>query len=149
MARADIAQDLETIMEREEECSFVRLLPDGSPVVRLRGVEQKVEILGIEIPQPLPDLYVEMMTRRIPKLRKPLRCVVHSVGTPNQIRAKLLCYGWHDKSGDVWLDLAGVLLGEGLAFVAAGEFSERAEYLQYEQKAQALGKGIWADNGPG
>lgn len=131
---------LEVSMEREEECWFVRLLPDGRPVVRLRGQEQVVEIDGVEIPQPPPDLYFEIFNERLARLRKPLRCIVRSVSPEGRVHAKLLCFGWHDKSGDVWFDLALVLLDEGLVSVAAGEFPEHEEYLQHEQEAQSRGK---------
>jgi len=32
-----------------------------------------------------------------------------------QRSARVSCYGWQDKSGDVWLDLATVLIEEGVA----------------------------------
>jgi Staphylococcal nuclease homologue len=141
----DLALQLEVTMEQQEECLFVRLLPDGSPVVNLRGTEQRVEIDGIQIPQPPPNLYIEMMTQRLPRLRKPLRCVVRAVRTSGQIQAKLLYYGWQDKSGDVWLDLGLTLVDEGLARVSEAPFPERNEYLQHERKARSRRKGIWAE----
>lgn len=122
-------------MEREEECQFVRLLPDGTPIMRLQGVEREVEIDGLEIPQPLPNLYVEIF-QRVSRLRKPVRCSIRSVSPTGRVRARMLCYGWQDKSGDVWVDLALVLLDEGLARVAAGEFPEREEYLRHETEAR-------------
>lgn len=134
-------------MDREEECSFVRLLPNGGLVVRIRGVEQSVEIHGIDIPDPPPALYVEMMVQRIPQLGKPLKCIVHSVHPVGRIHARILCFGWHDKSGDVWVDVASVLLKEGLARVAVGEFPQRKEYLDCEREARSSGKGLWSDSG--
>jgi hypothetical protein len=126
-------------MEAEEECWFVRLLPDGSPVVKLRGAEQSVQIHGIEIPQPPPELYVELMTQRLPRLGRPLRCVIRSIGPAGQVSAKLFYYGWQDKSGDVWQDLALALLDQGLARVAPGDFPERDEYLKHEQLGRQKG----------
>ena len=128
-------------MEREEDCWFVRMLPDGRPVVRLQGVERAVEIDGIEIPQPPADLYLEIFDQRLPRLRKPLRCVIRAVSPEGSIRAKLFCYGWHDKSGDVWVDLAHILLDDGLVRVAAVEFPEREEYLRHEQAGISRDKG--------
>ncbi len=124
-------------MEDAEDCSFVRLLPDGSPVVRLRGREMIVELQGIEIIQPPPDLYREIFEERLPQTRRPLRCRIHSMLSTGRIRAQLFCFGWQDKSGDVWLDVANVLLKERLARVAPGDFPEREEYLGYEREAQS------------
>jgi len=124
-------------MEEIEECSFVRLLPDGSPVVSLRGRETVVDLYGIEIVHPTGDLYREIFLVRIPQARKPLRCKVHAVLPGGNIRTQLFCFGWQDKSGDVWLDLAVVLLREGLARVAPGEFPEREQYLEYEREVKS------------
>lgn len=122
-------------MEREEDCQFVRLLPDGTPVVRMRGVEREVEIEGIEVPQPPPPLYVELLNERLPRLGKPLRCSVRTELSTGRIRARLLYFGWPDKSGDVWLDLALALLDEGVVRVATRQFPEREEYLRHEREA--------------
>ena len=122
-------------MEREEECQFVRLLPDGTLIMWLQGVEREVEIDGLEIPQPLPDMYIEIF-QRVSRLRKPVRCSVRSVTPTDRVRARLSCYGWQDKSGDVWVDLALVLLEEGVVRVAAGEFPEREEYMRHESEAR-------------
>ncbi|MCE8425197.1 MAG: hypothetical protein J5U17_05410 [Candidatus Methanoperedens sp.] len=130
-------------MKREEECWFVRLLPDGSTVLKIRGLEHKVAIHGVEIPQPPPELYIEIITKRLPRLRRPLRCIVRSMRPSGEISAMLLYYGWQDKSGDVWLDLALVLLDEGLVRVAGGKFPELEEYLKHETIAQSQRKGIW------
>ncbi|HEY9599691.1 MAG TPA: hypothetical protein V6D33_18670 [Cyanophyceae cyanobacterium] len=126
---------MEPEMEQQEECPFVRLLPDGSPVVRLRGIEQSVKIYGIEIPQPPTESYIDLMTQRLPALSKPLRCIVRGSEPTGQLRVQLFYYGWQDKSGDVWLDLAVSLLDQGVARVSALEFPERDEYLQREQES--------------
>jgi endonuclease YncB( thermonuclease family) len=137
---SSVTLHLEIIMEREEECELIRLLPDGSPMVKLRGVEQNVRIYGIEIPQPPPDQYIEIMTRRLPRIGKPLRCLVRSTDPPGPPRVKFFYYGWQDKSGGVWLDLALMLIDEGLVKVAPEDFSEREEYLKHEQAAQSRSK---------
>jgi len=72
----------------------------------------------------------------------PTRC--EPIGGPPEDAVKFSYYGWQDKSGDVWLDLASTLLKEGLARVAEGAFPERDEYLQYEQQAREQRIGIWA-----
>lgn len=130
-------------MKHAEECEFEHLLADGTPVVRLRGDLHEIAIHGVEIPQPPPQAYVELMTRRLPRLGKPLRCIVNSVDPTGRTDATVLCYGWQDKSGDVWLDLAVVLLEEGLARTLSAGFSEREQYLRHEQQARVRGAGIW------
>jgi endonuclease YncB( thermonuclease family) len=127
-------------MEREEECQFVRLLPDGTLVVRIHGVEREVEIEGIETPEPPSTLYVELLSERLPRLGKPLRLIVRAELPNGRIRAKLLYFGWHDKSGDVWLDLALALLDEGVARVADVQFPTREEYLGHEREEQSQTK---------
>jgi hypothetical protein len=122
-------------MEPFEECQFARLLADGTPVVRLHGVEREVEIDGINVPQPPPPLYVELFERGLLRLGKPLRCIIRDRLSTGRIRAKFFYFGWHDKSGDVWLDLALALLDEGVVRVAVRQFPEREEYLLHEPKA--------------
>jgi hypothetical protein len=132
-------------MKPEEECTFICLLPDGSLLMELSGTERSMKIHGVDIPKPPSEVYVDMMTNRIHKLRKALRCRQQPADADGQIRASISYYGWQDKSGEVWLDLGRTLLEEGLARVSAGSFPERAEYLRYEQKARSQGKGLWAE----
>jgi endonuclease YncB( thermonuclease family) len=44
--------------------------------------------------------------------------------------------------------LTATLLERGLAQVVAGDFPERAEYLQRECKAREKGHGVWAPGQP-
>jgi hypothetical protein len=136
------------MMESEEECKLVGILPDGSLTIRIRGMEQKVQIHGVEIPYPPPDLYVEIITRRLPRLRKSLKCVVRSSEPGESVEVQFWYYGWQDKSGEVWLDLAMTLIEEGLVRVATGDFPERDEYLRHQQRARSSGLGIWKENKP-
>jgi hypothetical protein len=92
--------------EREETCRFVRLLPDGTPVMLIDGVEREVEIEGVEIPQPPPQSYVELFNERLLRSGRPLRCIVRAELPAGRLRATVLYFGWQDKSGDVWVDLA-------------------------------------------
>ena len=92
--------------ESEEICQFVRLLPDGTPVMLIDGVEREVEIWGVEIPQPPPQSYVELFNERLLRSNRPLRCIVRAELPGGRVRVTVLYFGWQDKSGDVWVDLA-------------------------------------------
>lgn len=102
------------------ECSFIRLLPDGFPVVRMDGQELEVELFGIEILQPPCELLREIFEKRLPKTNHPLRCEVLSTQRPGRVRGRLFYFGWQDKAGDVWKDVAELLLELGLARTTAG-----------------------------
>ena len=131
-------------MDRKKVCRIERLLPNGRLVVRIDERKETVKIFGIDVPDPPAELYVEIMTKRIPKRGMPLRCVAREFNSTGQKQAQIFCFGWHDKSGDVWLDLAILLLKEGLARVAAGKSPQRERYLDCEEEARSLGMGIWS-----
>lgn len=122
-------------MQSTKECTFQRLLPHGLPVVLLDGREVIVELRGIEILQPLPDLYREIFQTRLPATKHPLRCETESAPRDGRVTGRLLYFAWQDKSGDVWKDVAQLLLEQGLAKAAAGNYPEREEYRQYERNA--------------
>jgi hypothetical protein len=106
--------------KRGDECPFVKLRPDGRPVVKLRGKEFTVNLEGVEIQQPPAQEYVEYMAR-VPKLWEPTRCVVRALSLGRrEMRGEILVFGWQDKSGDVWLDLGEVLLERGFARARRG-----------------------------
>jgi hypothetical protein len=106
------------------ECVLVRVQPDGRLVVRQGDLEHVVRLYGVEIPQPLDPRYFEVLTHWLPRARRPLRCVATG---PGQVRLRY--FAWQDKSGDVWRDVATLLLAEGLVRVADGDFPERDEYV--------------------
>jgi endonuclease YncB( thermonuclease family) len=99
--------------------------------------EWKMKIHGIEVLQPPPDLYVEIMTKRAAHLAHPLRCLLRSQASEDGERVQIFLYGWQDKSGEVWQDLAVVLLRQGVARVSEGHFPERDEYLREERAGVA------------
>jgi hypothetical protein len=108
-----------------EECEIVRVMPDGALVVRVGGVERSVEIEGIEVPQPPPPIYFDILRTRLRKLQKPLRCAFHSTAVEGRVRARIEYLAWHDKSGEVWKDLGELLVEQGAARAASGR-SDRA-----------------------
>lgn len=107
-------------MNEMRECTFLRLLPDGCPVIRMDGRELVVELNGIEILQPQGQPYREVFEKRIPQTNHPLRCDVLSNEQSGRVRGRLFYFGWQDKSGDVWKDLSELLLEWGLAKKVAG-----------------------------
>ena len=122
-------------MENLQNCELLGLASDGSPIVRLQGREISVDLQGIEIIQPPSELYRQIFEVRLARIKKPLRCRVVGWGRRPKIKAQLFYFGWQDKSGDVWLDVAPILLEEGVARVASYNFPERKEYLKHERKA--------------
>jgi hypothetical protein len=103
-------------------CTFVRLLPDGTVVVRAEGEEWSIQIHGIVVPQPPPAEYFEIFDR-IARAGRPMRCSLMTESGDRRL-AKLFCFGWQDKSGDVWLDMATVLIEEGVARPSPPEQSQ-------------------------
>lgn len=96
------------------ECEFVRLLPDGTVVVRAGGEEWSIQIDGIEVPQPLSAEYLQIFDRIAAQGRR-MRCTISGELGGGRHLARLSGYGWQDKSGDVWLDVGTLLVEEGAA----------------------------------
>jgi hypothetical protein len=112
------SQGFESMTEdarKRQECELVRVLSDGTPVVRCQGVEQPVEIEGIEVSQPPPPLYFEIFEQRLAHLRKPLRCTFQTDALAGRARVRMEYFAWHDKSGDVWRDVGELLVEQGVA----------------------------------
>lgn len=122
-------------------CRIVRILDDGTPIVSGDDGERAVRIHGVDVPSPPPEGYEQIMGRLIASPR-PLRCT--PVIAESGDAARFYYFGWQDKSGDVWLDLAATLLQEGLVRAGNGSFPEREEYLQHEREAHDQRIGIWA-----
>ena len=112
-------------------CAFVRVEADGAIVLDLAGTPTRVLPFGVDVPSPVPADYT-ILVGRLPETREPLRCTVRDAAA-NPVRAQIHYYGWQDKSGDVWEDLAITLLDRGVVRVAAAPFPERAEYLRRQR----------------
>ena len=84
------------------------------------GEERLIKLEGVELIGPPSPAYFELFAR-IAKIGKPLRCRFAPKTGNGPNRASLLFYGWQDKSGDVWLDLASTLVDQGFARAAEGE----------------------------
>ena len=127
-----------------QTCRMIRLESNGQLVLEVLGQELPVLIHGLEIPEPVTELYRDIMTQRINWIEPSLRCVaVEPSRQPASLRISYLAA--KDKSGDIWLDLATLLVEEGAARVARGTFSDREVLLAAEAGARARGLGIWGE----
>jgi hypothetical protein len=124
------------------DCSIASVMPDGSLMLEQRGGHHHARIHGIDVPQPPPSLYTEIVGERVGGAPSPLRCELVHGGSPASVRLRYLA--WHDKSGEVWRDLAITLLGHGLAVTSAESFPDRPDYLRQEEDARRRAVGIWA-----
>lgn len=105
------------------------VLEDGGVVLEWQdsGETTTAVLSGIQPVQPLPLLYREIVAERLGATRGPVLAERRgAVGDRTVVR--LLAFSWQDKSGDVYEDVAEVLVREGLAEVADGDFPERAAY---------------------
>jgi endonuclease YncB( thermonuclease family) len=100
-----------------------------------------VQIHGVQVPQPPPAVYIEILTRRIPTADIELHCELSA--DPDD-PARYTYLAWLDKTGPVWRDLAELLIGQGAAKVAPSSFPEREQYLAAETKARSEHRGHWA-----
>ncbi len=119
-------------MTAPQDCQFVRITDQGALVVTVSGIERTLAIFGVEVTAPPPALYLEIIGQRLPRTGRPLRCTMRTAG-PGTPLAVFHYFAWHDKSGDVWEDLAVTLLDQGVVRVAHGDFPERAEYLRHQK----------------
>jgi hypothetical protein len=133
-------------LNQADGCEVVRVLPDGSVVLRRGEAELVARIHGLDVPVPPPSLYVDMVGGRLAGAGRSLRCVVVSGASRATVRLSYLA--WRDKSGDVWKDVGLTLLEQGAAMAAPEDFAERQEYLRAEEAARRRGAGIW-QQGPG
>jgi len=99
------------------ECQIIRVLPDGRLRLSFSGREDNAALRGIQGAPPPVD-YVNIVARAATRHVKPAGCTVDS---SNPLVVSISVYGWQDKSGDVWLDLATLLLDEGAAHADPGQ----------------------------
>jgi hypothetical protein len=128
-----------------DECELLKLLPDGSIVIKLNDLEKTVKIFGVELNDSIQPMYTQIITYLFKPI-KPCKYIIKSKKTGDELFVKIIYFGWQDKSGDVWIDLAETLLSKGLVKVSAGKFDEKEEYLRHEHEARKKGVGIWKKN---
>ena len=126
--------------QAERECEFVRLLPDGRVVVRRHGVEETADVNGIEIVEPTHPL-LAAIGQGLDRGRSRPHCTVHAVAPDGRARVAIRYFGWHDKSGDVWLDLATTLVERGLARPAADTGAHQGAVAPDEPSPDRTGGG--------
>jgi endonuclease YncB( thermonuclease family) len=134
-ARAQaVVPDAEPTGDASEPCRIERVLADGRIELRLAGRTAAARLVGVDV---LADARANVL-EVIGRTRRPPRCELRA-------RDELVVdvFGWQDKSGDVWEDLATVLVDMGLATVAPGAFPGRDELLRHEQAARAAHRGPW------
>lgn len=122
-------------MQRDDECWLISVQPDGMPLVKLRGKNRVVQLVGITVPQPVSDAYLEVL-QRVQQANRTLYCISMADDQEGVLRAKLLYYGWHDKTGDVWQDLALLLIDEGVVEVAGEDFPGKDVYVEHAAAAR-------------
>jgi hypothetical protein len=92
----------------ERDCRLIRVAPDGSLVLELPDAELHAVIEGLPATDEVPDEHLDALARLA---GRPLK-VVETGRTPaGRARVRLRYLAWHDKSGDVWRDVADVLSG--------------------------------------
>jgi hypothetical protein len=92
----------------EQDCRFIRVAPDGSVVLELRGAELDAVIEGLPAREEVPDEHLDALSRLA---GRPLKVVETGRTRAGRARVRLRYLAWHDKSGEVWRDVADVLSG--------------------------------------
>lgn len=92
----------------EQDCRLMRVAPDGSVVLELPGAELHAVIEGLPARDEVPDEHLDALSRLADR---PLKVVETGRTRAGYARVRLRYLAWHDKSGDVWRDVADVLSG--------------------------------------
>jgi hypothetical protein len=102
------------VSEEFLEATLLDVLPDGTFRVQVGEEERIVRLEGLAAPQPLPPDFIALV-QRCAASGRPWRLVLTSDDRAVPTGCRVQCYGWQDKSGDVWLDLGALLIERGLA----------------------------------
>jgi hypothetical protein len=96
------------------KCRLTGVAPDGTLTLVVDGEERPAELAGVDLPEPPPAEYFELLDRAL-HTSLPLQCRFVGEGERRRQRVRLQVFGWKDKSGDVWLDLSQRLVDQGIA----------------------------------
>jgi hypothetical protein len=118
-----------------EECRLAAVEPDGALVLHCPSGRRVVELHGLQVAQPVPAEYLRIVQKKDVR-EMPLRIRVRGRSQSGREQVQAFVFGWQDKSGDVWVDLARVLIEAGAAGVADEGFPEREEYLGYQSRGR-------------
>lgn len=99
------------------DATLLEVLPDGTFRLQTEGEERVVRLDGMAPKQPLPAEYLAI-AQRFASSDRPWRLIMRAGDRSAPTRGQVQCFGWQDKSGDVWVDLRAVLVERGLADVA-------------------------------
>ena len=127
-------------MTEPETCEIVQVREDGVLVLRRGGADRLARLHGVNVPYPPPSLYFEILSR-LAAAGRALHCQVVAEEALASVRLSYLA--WQDKSGDVWKDVAAMLLAQGVVTTAPGAFPGREEYEREEESARRQAIGIW------
>jgi hypothetical protein len=132
--------------ESGEPCHIASVTPKGTLILRLRGAERELHLAGIELPDPLPSGFADVIAQA-PRRRPTLACIEQPIllGRPASVIVKY--YSREDKAGPVWDDIGAVLVQSGVARVVEADIPDKlnkAEYLRRQARARAARRGIWA-----
>jgi hypothetical protein len=82
----------------------------------LGGKEHEIELDGVEpLRPPTPDSLRAAGPHRGDRAAAPCTIVRELERGRLRARVRVRCFAWHDKSGDVWVDLSELLVDEGVA----------------------------------
>jgi hypothetical protein len=118
-----------------EECALAAVEADGGLVLQCPSGRRVVELHGLLIPQPPPSEYRRIL-EKLQRTGRPLQIRVRGRSSRGRERVQAFAFGWRDKTGDVWVDLAPMLIEAGAAGVADEGFPEREEYLRYQSRGR-------------
>jgi hypothetical protein len=121
-----------------EACRIEAVHDDGTLELAwvASGERSHARLQGVRPVQPLPPLYREILVDRVGSLEFAPRAERRG-RDGDSVLVNVHVFAWHDKSGDVWRDIALALLKEGVATVEPGDYPERADYERAATRASA------------
>lgn len=136
----------EVVMTQIFECQPIEFSESGTLRASVGGRERVLVLRGVVVPAEAVA-GVNRLLQRLGRQQLPARCsAAPAAWPPTNVPAPVTIeyVAWRDKSGEVWEDLAGTLLDEGLARAAPGGAADGEAYRAREREAQAAGRGLWS-----
>jgi hypothetical protein len=136
----------EAVMEKALECKVVELTTAGEFRITIGDRTRDVRLRGVVVPAEAAS-GVNTLIERLDRPPTGVRCTVAAADAGAAPPATIEYLAWHDKSGDVWKDLAATLLEQGLARVVPQDAPDVEDYVARERKARSARRGLWAKAG--